>query len=126
MNTENNTSFANIWIADEIVHVEFTCEHYTEAMVDEAIKQRLEITKDGIYPMLSNLQNFKSATKGAKQRIIQNDAAFGTKAVAVLINSKVQEVIYNFFILFYKAPTPIKMFTNKEKALEWLKQYKTT
>ncbi len=109
---------------DDIIHVTFISEHYTEEMIDEAIKQRLEMTKDRIYPMFADISRVKSFTREARQRLAQKDAGLGTKAVAILTNSKAQEVLYNFFNTIYKAPAPAKMFTNKEKALEWLQQFK--
>ena len=121
-NSSNN--IAEMSIEDGILYIVYSCDHYTEEMVDAGIKQRYELTKETPYPMFADIRKVKTSTREARQRMSQKDAAFGTKAVAILINSKVQEVLYNFFNVIYKAPAPAKMFTNKEKAIEWLQQYK--
>lgn len=121
---ENLENSFDIWIEDGIVFIISNCENYAEKMVETSIKQRLALTKDKSYPMLGDVRKVKNFTREARQRLAQKDAAFGTTAVAILINSKVQEVLYNFFNAVYKAPAPAKMFTNKEKAIEWLQQFK--
>jgi len=117
-------NYIDAFIEDGIVYVTFTYEHYTEQMIDSAIKQRLTITIDKEYPMFADIRKIKGGTREARQRLAQKDAAIGTKAVAIYANSKVQEVMYNFFNAIYKAPSPAKMFTNKEKAIKWLQQFK--
>ncbi len=112
------------YIEDDIIYVTFLCEHYTEEMINSAIKQRIAITKDKSYPMFADIRKIKSFTREARQRLAQKDSGYGTKAAAILIDSKIQEVLYNFFNTIYKAPSPAKMFTNREKAIEWLQQFK--
>ena len=113
-----------VWIEDEIVYVKCLAEHYTCKMIDEGIKERREITKDKSYVMFADIRNVKSITREARQRLSQEDAGTGTIAVAFLSNSKVHEVIYNFFNVIYKAPAPTKGFTDEKKAIEWLQKYK--
>ena len=113
-----------MWIEDEIVYVRFLKEHYTEEMVDEGIKGRLNITKGKEYLMFSDISKIKSSTREARQRMSGKDGGIGIIAVAIFSKSKVQEVIYNFFNVIYKASAPAKMFTDKNKAIEWLKSKK--
>jgi hypothetical protein len=120
----NTEKYADMWIEDDILYITYTFEDYTEQMVDAGIKQRYELTKDKSYPMYADIRKVKSFTRDARQRMAQKDAGAGTKAVAIMTNSRVQEVIYNFFNTIYKAPAPAKMFSNKEKAIEWLQQFK--
>ncbi|NTW31410.1 MAG: STAS/SEC14 domain-containing protein [Bacteroidetes bacterium] len=115
--------YMDVWIEDGIVNVTFLCEHYTEEMIDASIKYRLELTKDKTYLMFSDIRKLKSSTCGARKRMAQKDAGKGVIAVAILTNSRIQEIIYNFFIAIYKAPAPAKMFTDKKKALKWLREY---
>ncbi|MEI6123373.1 MAG: STAS/SEC14 domain-containing protein [Bacteroidota bacterium] len=116
--------FFDIWIEDGIVFIATNFEEYTAEMVEEGIKKRLELTKDKSFPMLGDIRKIKNFTREARQRLAQKDAGYGTKAAAILINSRLQEAMYNFFNAIYKAPAPAKMFTDKEKAIEWLQQFK--
>ena len=113
-----------MWIEDDIVFVKFLAAHYTDKMVDEGIKGRLSITKGKEYLMFSDISKLKSSTREARQRMSGKDGGVGVIAVAILSKSKVQEVIYNFFNVVYKAPVLAKMFTDQNKAIEWLKKIK--
>lgn len=115
-----------MWIEDDIVYVKFLTSHYTEKMVDEGIKGRLSITKGKEYLMFSDICKVKGSTREARQRMSGRDGGKGIIAVAIISKSKIQEVMYNFFNVIYKAPAPAKMFTDEKKALEWLKMIKKT
>lgn len=113
-----------MWIEDDIVFVTYLKEHYNEKMIDEGIKGRLNITKGNEYLIFADIRKLKSTTREGRQRMSCKDGGIGVIAVAILSKSKVQEVIYNFFNLVYKAPAPAKMFTDQNKAIEWLKKIK--
>lgn len=91
--------------------------------VDFGIKKRLEITGDKKIVMISDVRQLKSSTRKARQRMADKDAAHGVVAAGVILNSKVQVVIYNFFQAIYKQPAPAKLFSNKEDAIKWIKKY---
>lgn len=114
----------HIKLEDNIIYVVFLKEFYEFEAVDVAIKKKLEIIGDGTYPMFSDFRKVKSGTREARQRFSDKDAGTGVKAVAIFINSKIQKIIYNFFNSIYKAPAPTRIFTDKEKALKWLEQFK--
>ena len=44
-------------------------------------------------------------------------------AEAFLLTSLAQKILINFYIRFDKPLVPSKVFTNKEKAIEWLRQF---
>jgi hypothetical protein len=114
----------SIKIEDGIVYIEFFFEHGTWEIVDRGIKKRIEMTKGKAYPMLSDVRSMKTSTREGRQRMSDPDSGEGVIAGAVIINSKVQKVIYNLFQAIYKAPTQVKLFNNKEEAVEWVKQFK--
>jgi hypothetical protein len=114
----------SIKIEDGIVYIEFFFEHGTWEIVDRGIKKRNEMTKGKAYPMLSDVRSMKTSTREGRQRMSDPDSGEGVIAGAVIINSKVQQVIYNLFQAIYKAPTQVRLFTNKDEAVEWIKQFK--
>lgn len=124
MDNTNNTNGFDIRIEDGIVHASFLEECFTYEMANAGVLYRLNLTKDKCYPLLSDITRLKDISKEARLRLAEKDAQGGTSACAILIKSKTQKIIYNFFILFTKSPIPTKMFTNREKAKEWLEQYK--
>jgi hypothetical protein len=96
------------------------------SLVNDAINKRHELTKGEKVLILSDFQKVKQGTREARERLAAPDAGEGVIAVAVLIKSKVQKVMYNFFQSIYKAPNPSKLFTDRQKALEWLSKFNTT
>lgn len=43
---------------------------------------------------------------------------------AIVANGKVGKIVGNFFVSFQKPNIPIKVFSNEESALEWIKKIK--
>lgn len=107
-----------------IVYVIFKKEFLDFDFVNDIINKRLEITQNEIYPMFSDFRVVKSGSREARQRMAGKDAGIGVNAVAIYVNSQVHKVIYNFFNSIYKAPAPARLFTDKNKALKWLENYK--
>lgn len=118
------TDCLNVYIQDGIMFVEFLKEHVDFEDVDLGIKKRIEMAEGKSFAMLSDITRGKSITREARQRMGEKDAGAGVKAVAIIVGSKIHEVLFNFFHSVYKSPAPAKLFTNKEKALKWLEQYK--
>ena len=103
------------------------CEWFVEQgdydFVDFGIKKRKEITGNKPCVMITDITSMKTSTREARQRMAEKDAAQGIIAVGIVLKSKVQAVIYKFFNAIYKQPAPAKIFTNKEDAIKWIKQY---
>ena len=122
--TEYTEDRFSIKIMQGIVYVEFLVAHADYNLVNDMITKRLEITKDNTYPMFSDLRLIKSNTRESRERMAGKDAGFGVSGVAILINSKIHRIMYSFFHNIYKSPAPARLFTDRDKALKWLEQYK--
>lgn len=122
------TKFENKHIAlelkNDIIFADYKSECITLPMVDEGIDKRLEIISNKSYPICADIRKTEIFTKEARLRLAQEDATWGTTACAVIVNSRIQEFIYNLFFTNYKYPVPTKLFANKEKAIMWLEQFK--
>lgn len=116
-------NYCDAFIEDGILNVIHTYEHYTEEMIDDIIKQTFFLAKDKSYPFLIDLYRVKTISRGGRHRVTQDDVGRIAKVVAILVNCKTQEILYNFFKIMHKESIPSKMFTSKAKAIEWLKQY---
>ncbi|GAB4461962.1 MAG: hypothetical protein Fur0028_14430 [Bacteroidales bacterium] len=90
-------------------------------LVEFGIKIRREMTGNKKIVMLSDMRKLKYVSREGRQRMAAKDAGEGVLAVAIVINSKVQATLYNFFSFIYKEPSPAKLFTNKEEAIKWCK-----
>ncbi len=117
-----NDEFCFYW-HEGILMCDWFIEHLDYEFVDFGIRKRIEITGDKPIVMISDISSIKSSTREARQRMAQKDGAKDVIAVGIVIKSKVQAVIYKFFNAIYKQPAPAKIFTNKEDAIKWIKQY---
>jgi hypothetical protein len=113
----------SIKLEDDIVFVDYFIVHATYEVADRAIKTKFEMFQGKSYPVVSDMRNVKTSTRESRQRMSEPDAAVGVKAVAVIINSKVQKVMFNFFSAINKRPAPAKIFGNKEDAVKWAKKF---
>lgn len=108
---------------DGILMCDWFVENADKEFVDFGIKKRLEITGNKPCVMITDISSLKSSTREARQRMAEKDGAIGMIAVGVVLRSKVQTVIYKFFNAIYKQPAPAKIFSNKEDAIKWCKQF---
>ena len=113
----------SIKLEDGILYVDFFIEHGTYDVVDRSIKKKIEMLRGRSFPVVSDMRNVKTSTRESRQRMSEPDAAIGVKAVAVIINSRIQKVMFNFFSAINKRPAPAKVFSNKEEAVNWAQKF---
>lgn len=82
-----------------------------------------ELSEGKIYPLLVNLNEIKSITKEARDHFSMKDRTPGVSAIGLVIKSPASTIIGNFFLGLNKSMVPVKLFTNEEKAIAWLKQF---
>jgi hypothetical protein len=61
-------------------------------------------------------------SKDARDYFTTQSASEGLSAMAILIDSPVGKMLGSFFIAIYKTSYPVRIFTKKDKALNWLKK----
>jgi hypothetical protein len=113
-----------IWIEDGISRIDFFAEKLDYDIVDEAIKQRVILVGSNTFPMLGDITKVKHISREARDRLADDDANQKISAAATLINSKTQQVLFNFFMAIQNPSTPSKAFSDEKKAKEWLKKFK--
>jgi hypothetical protein len=120
-------SFATMHIEDDILFI--TLKEDAEIDVDqikEAIRGRKEIQKDLPMLTLTDIRNLYSISNKARIFAAKNESIRElNKAMAILTSSLATKMFANFFIKVNKPKTPTKMFDSKEKALNWLKTFKS-
>lgn len=92
--------------------------------IDEEMKKFKEIVGHEKVCIVSEANpNSRPPTKEERDMVanIINDV---TKAMAIVTTSPVARMIANLFFGLKPPPYPAKMFTNKEDAVKWIKQYK--
>jgi hypothetical protein len=74
--------------------------------------------------MLGDITKVKHISREARDRLADDDANQKISAAATLINSKTQQVLFNFFMAIQNPTTPSKAFSDEKKAKQWLKKFK--
>lgn len=70
--------------------------------------------------VIIELGKVKGFTKDARAHV-SNETDEPAKALALVASSAISRIIGNFLIGLNKPPIPVKIFTDKDKAIQWLK-----
>lgn len=82
-----------------------------------------EVSAGAVYPLLVNLKAIHSISKDARDHFSMQNRTSGVKAIGMLIKSTGSSIIGIFFLGLNKPTVPTKLFTDKNKALQWLQQF---
>ena len=88
------------------------------------VKERLRICHDKTYPLFADIRGLKYMSKEARDFIKQGDGVKGVSSFAALLNNSVQATLGNYFLKFSPPLLPSRLFTDEEKALQWLAKFK--
>jgi hypothetical protein len=97
-----------------------------EKIAESIISSRLEFIKGKSYPTLIDGRKLASMDKVAREKFSSDSARMGVKAGAILIDSVFSTFLANFFmkVTLVKPKIPTQLFTDRSKAIEWLKNFK--
>lgn len=90
------------------------------------LEARLKFSNGSSYPVLVDARSVKSFTKEARDFLSSDEARQGVKATAILVSGLLSSTIANFFLnVTVKKPlVPTRIFSDRNKAIKWLQQYK--
>lgn len=95
----------------------------SDLLTKEQMYTHFEIVKKNIGENaygLVDVAAVKKVTKEFRDYCATAEAAAYTKAVAILVGSGFSRIAGNLYLNFNKPKNPTKLFTNEEKAIEWL------
>jgi hypothetical protein len=81
------------------------------------------ITKNKPCVKFIDLINKPKFEKKAKRFLENKEVQTMTKARAILTTNSVQKISLNFFIRFNTTNIPTKFFTDRDEAMQWVKQF---
>lgn len=110
-------------------------EDYVETVFNEPIKIEIELAREMIElrkaftnyqdsKVLIDSRNVKGMTKEARDHLSSAPGFEHVIGAAIITDSAISALVVNFFVSvnINRAPVPLKMFSKKEKALNWLRQ----
>ena len=83
----------------------------------------LSLCDQGKLPVLIEMENVKSVEREARAYYSSKEATNYITAAALLITNPVNRIIGNFYMGLNKTAFPFRLFSEKDKAIKWLKQY---
>jgi len=119
------TSKGKLWLGEDNI-IFITIKKGMEIDVDD-IKE-MQDAKAKLYAgdrhvICADIRDMKSATKAGRDYSGSIKNVETTAAIALIVGSPLSRVLGNLFININKPPYHTKLFNDKEKAIEWLKQF---
>ncbi len=109
---------------DGILELYTSDEHeYTIDCTKENVKAFGELSGGKKVPVLIIGGAFTSVTPEAREFMASEESLEYSKAEAFLVNTLAQKILIQFYIKFNRPLVPTRIFTEKEKAIEWLKTF---
>ncbi|MCE3258404.1 MAG: hypothetical protein K0S12_45 [Bacteroidetes bacterium] len=82
-----------------------------------------EITEGKKHPFLFEASTGIKVTKEAKENAIRIEPLAPGSAYAIVAKSKAYQILANFYLTIKKTHSPYRVFTDRDKAIEWLHTY---
>ncbi len=117
--------YVEIWFDNGLVYEIFKpgCI-LTISAAREIVQDRLKVSDGKISPIFIDLRNMVSTENAARSYLASAEAHEYLSAGGLLINNEIQRLLMNLWLKIDKPYVPVKGFTNENKALEWLEQFK--
>jgi hypothetical protein len=114
-----------VWLDNGIIHFEYKPGAIVNLEVQKKnIQDRTTLAQGIARPVLADGRQAKYWTQDAKQYSLSKEGLLLAAAFAILSDSNVTRVSLNWTLKFLKPKVPMRVFTDKAKALEWLEQFK--
>jgi len=113
-----------LWIENGIFRARIFAEKVDLSIVETGVRERVRLCEGTIFPMLSDLRKMKHVDQEARAFLAKPESTVFINAGAFLVNSQLQKILGNFFILIDKPGIPTRLFTDEAEALAWLQQFK--
>ena len=115
-----------VYIENGIMHGVYREEVVIDInVIKEGIEKRLALSQGKPYPILADGRGIKYWTLEARKYGSSTEANKDASAYAFLISSPIIKTIANWTIKFHPTKgAPQRIFTDRDKALQWLEQFK--
>jgi len=116
--------YVKISTEDGILFMTYKKEQIDLPYAKSVVESRLQVSNGKAYPVFVDLNKVKSTSKDARGYLAGNEAAHLISASALWGMNELIKMLSNFYLSLNKPDVPVRFFSDKQKALEWLKKYK--
>lgn len=123
---KRETEYVKIELINGIIEAAYKPIYINVEAAQSVLETRGEFTVSQSYPMLLDGVGLLGINKDARDLFSEPIGTLGLTATAIVVKSRLDTFLANFFIKVnvHKSPIPLKLFTDKKEALDWLEQYK--
>lgn len=115
--------YVTMWMDGELICARYVKDlHVTLDIAKSCVGARLFFSKGKSYAMLIDMRGIKSVTTEAR-KYMATVGSLHVKAGALITGSSLNRTLGNIFLTIDKPPVPTKLFTDEQKARQWLQQY---
>lgn len=117
-------TYAKMWIADGIFYFIYKPIPILDLPKAKTIVQERFVVQNQVnYPIFCDLRGVQQSVKEARD-YLANEGAWMTKALALLVEDPHAYAISKMYVHMAKGDYPTQIFTDREKALEFLETNK--
>lgn len=117
------SSYITMWMQDGILCARYAPDlHVSIDVARIVVEARIFFSKGQSYPLWVDMKGIKSTTREARTYLASVGATLVT-AAALITGSPVNRTIGNIFLKIDKPPVPLKLFTDEQKAMEWVRGF---
>ena len=124
---KKSNAYADIYMDNEIIYGVFKEDLFLDlTAAQQIVKDRKEVSNFNSMLMFVDVSSVKEVSKEARDYFGSEVGSELLKASAIYTNSKLAAFLANFLVKvnLHKSTIPIKLFTDKTKALNWLENYR--
>jgi hypothetical protein len=117
------TTYIKIWKEGGILYSVFAEGlHIDIEIARKCVEARITFSRGISYPVFIDMKGIRSVTKEARDYLADEGSRL-IKGGALLVDSALTKMLGNIFLQINKPQVPLKLFTDKDEAREWLQQY---
>jgi hypothetical protein len=118
--------FFEVWQEEGIIYTVFKKNTVLNLEVSHsAVAERMKVSNGKTSPIFIDLRNVYSTDTKARKYMASKEAVEFIAAGAFLIDNEIMKLAGNIFIRIDKPFVPARLFTDKDKAIQWLQNYKS-
>ena len=117
--------YIEFWLEGDFLFAIYSDKKLTLEAAKEIVHARHFMTEGKDYFVLIDYSAGITADKDVRDFLAGPEAIHGIKAGAIVVKNQFQKILANMFLNFSRPPIPARIFSDRETALAWLKEYKS-
>lgn len=123
MRKKFSNDYATFWVEEGILFFVYHADVKLDfKAAQQVLSDRLKFQDEKTFPVLCDTRGVKETEKPARDFLAKEGSAL-TSAVAFLVNPSISKAITDFYVRTNKPVTPTQVFTQKQDAVQFLKNF---